>query len=105
MTVTVVDVETGIETQNNSPLKGVQVSIQPNPASGKVSMQYDIEEYKPGNTAMMMYNSNGKIVYQAAISNEKGKMTWDVTAWPAGMYFYAVRSGQNIIASGKMIVR
>jgi carboxypeptidase T len=104
MTVTVVDLETGIP--GNIQSSGInKISIQPNPASGKVIMHYSIENTVPVNASLLIYNFSGKIVYQRALPNVEDAVNWDVSQWPAGMYFYAVRSDQNIIASGKLIVK
>ncbi|MCK9398601.1 MAG: immune inhibitor A [Bacteroidales bacterium] len=107
MTVTVVDLATGVvETQNfASQTEGAKISIQPNPASGRVTMDYIIENFNPGNASLVVYDFSGKIVYKTILTDEKGGVSWDITEWSAGMYFYAVRGYENIIASGKLIVK
>jgi len=104
MAVTVVDLETGI-TGDLKPITENQVSIRPNPASGKVTMNYDIEKFYPGNTSLVVYDLNGKIVQSATFTDEKGTMSWDVTSWPSGIYFYSINSDKAVISSGKLIVR
>ena len=106
MAVTVVDLETGIvETQYFASLPGIKVSIHPNPAFDKVTIDYSIENFNPGRTSLVVYNVNGKMVRQEMLTTGKASVNLDVTAWPAGMYFYAVRIDQSIIASGKLIVK
>jgi carboxypeptidase T len=104
LTVTIVDLETGIP-GDLKPITGDEVSIQPNPASGLVTMKYNIENFKPGNTSMVVYDLKGKMVKVETLRSSRAAVSWDVSSWPAGMYFYTLRSEQNIIASGKLIVK
>lgn len=104
MAVTVVDLETGI-TGDLNPITGNEVSIQPNPASGIIQMNYDLGNIHPGLNIFKVYDMTGHEVYETILANGSGGIHWDVSSWPAGMYFYTVRREQNIIASGKLIVK
>jgi hypothetical protein len=105
MTVTVVDLATGIETENIPSSNSVKIEILPNPASGHVSLRYKISEHHSANTSLSVYDFTGKMVYAAGLSTGDDLISWDVSEWPSGMYFYAVRSDRNVIASGKLMVK
>jgi hypothetical protein len=104
MTVTVVDLETG--TPGNMPPPPVtKISIQPNPASGSVTMKYTLDRYYPGLNTLRVYDFMGQKVYETSLAHGADVISWDVSSWPSGMYFYGVYFDQTVIASGKMIVK
>jgi hypothetical protein len=105
MTVTVADLETGVDDQHIAPLQGMEVSIQPNPASGIINMNYDLGDIHPCLLTVRVYDITGHEIYETSISDSTGKITWDVSSWPSGMYFYSVNSDKAAISSGKLLVR
>lgn len=104
MTVTVVDLETG--TPGNMPPPPVtKISIQPNPASGIVTMKYTLDRFYPGLNTLIVYDIMGQKVYETSLAHGAEVISWDVSSWLSGMYFYSVYFDQTVIASGKLIVK
>ncbi len=104
MTVTVIDLATGIP-GNMPALPVTDIAIHPNPASGNVTMTYTLERFHPGSNMLKIYDIAGQKVYETPLVNSAGVISWDVSSWPSGMYFYTVDFDQNIIAPGKLIVK
>jgi len=104
MTVTVVDLETGIP-GNRTPDPINNVSIRPNPAYGKVTMDYTIDSYHTGQNILRIYNISGRKVYETPVTNGTGMISWDISSWNPGMYFYSLNAEKTVIASGKIMVK
>jgi hypothetical protein len=110
MTVTVVDLETGVDdnmgnggsvgTQNFASLK-----VQPNPASGSVTFDYLPGKFETGTVNMKIYDLTGHQVFETALTGETGDIKLDISSWPTGLYFYAISYNRAVIESGKFIVR
>jgi hypothetical protein len=103
MTVTVVDIETGLS--DNHPLPGEnQLSVYPNPASGEVFLK--LNNRLPGESGMVkVFDVQGKIVVEKTISVRENELQIDVSGWIPGIYFVNVHSAGTIISSGKFVVR
>jgi hypothetical protein len=105
MTVTTVDQETGIGLNDPPPHPVSKVTIQPNPASGKVTMDYTIDYFNHLNTSLEVYDLTGIKVYNTKLTPGTNTINWDVSDWPSGIYLYAVRDSEAVLASGKLIVK
>jgi hypothetical protein len=105
MTVTVIDLETGIEAQNITLPQGINISVHPNPASGIIIMNYTIDRFYPGLYTFKVYDIAGHKVYESSLAPDADMNRWDVSSWSSGMYFYNVSFDQTVIASGKLIVK
>jgi carboxypeptidase T len=105
MIVTVIDLATGIDDNNGKTQNFASMQINPNPASGNVSMAYRLE--KPGQEAgaLKIFDLSGHQVYQAALESKSGVVKMDVSSWAPGMYFYAISADNAIMSSGKFIVK
>jgi carboxypeptidase T len=104
MIVTMIDLETGVP--GNMPLPPVtKITIQPNPASGKVNMEYTLDRFYPGLNALKVYDITGQKVYETSLEHGADLISWDVSSWTSGMYFYSITFDQTVIASGKLIVK
>ncbi len=105
MTITTADLTTGVKTEDFPPLHGIDIKIHPNPASGKVSMDYAIDKFNHLNTSLAVYDFTGKKVYETKLVPGNSTISWDVSDWPSGMYLYEVRDSETVISSGKLIVK
>jgi hypothetical protein len=105
MTVTVIDLATGIDVDNIPGPPVTNISIQPNPVSGKVTMKYALDRFHPGLNNLTVFDIKGQKVYEALLAHGADLISWDVSSWPSGMYFYSISYDQSVIASGKIIVK
>ncbi|NTV84806.1 MAG: T9SS type A sorting domain-containing protein, partial [Bacteroidales bacterium] len=105
MTVTVVDLATGIDMDNIPGPPVTNISIQPNPVSGKVTMKYTLDRFHPGLNNLTVFDITGQKVYEALLAHGADLISWDVSSWPSGMYFYSISYDHSVIASGKIIVK
>jgi len=104
MTVTVIDIYTGLP-GDIPPPPVTKLSIQPNPASGIVTMKYTLDRFYPGLNTLIVFDITGQKVYETSLAHGAEVISWDVSSWPSGMYFYSVYFDQMVIASGKLIVK
>jgi carboxypeptidase T len=104
MTVTVVDLETGLPGDMPEPFV-TKISLQPNPASGNVTMKYTLDRFYPGLNTLKVFDIKGQKVYETQLAHGADVISWDVSSWRSGMYFYSVDFDGTVIASGKLIVK
>jgi bacillopeptidase F (M6 metalloprotease family) len=104
MTVTVIDVATGINDQKNNPADD-RITLYPNPATRSVTMKFNVEDIPAGSTKVKLYNSLGKIIYAKDLESGKTELVLDISSWVPGIYFWSVDIDQAMIKTGKLIVR
>jgi carboxypeptidase T len=105
MTVTIVDLATGVETQDIPYPPVTNIKIQPNPAFGKVTMIYTLDRFYPGLNTLKVFDIMGHVVYETSLAHGADMISWDVSSWSSGIYFYSVYFDQAVVASGKLIVK
>ncbi len=76
-------------------LKASKLNFYPNPGDGKFNLSFELEQH--GNTAISIYNAEGKIVYQETLSNFTGKYNKeiDISNEAKGIYFIKVSQGES----------
>jgi hypothetical protein len=104
MAVTIIDLYTGINNEMPEP-PDTKITIQPNPASGNVTMKYALDRFNTGMNTLKVYNISGQVVYETPLANRADLISWDVSSWTSGTYFYSITYDKTVIASGKMIVK
>jgi hypothetical protein len=82
----------------NSNLLTAEVAIYPNPNNGA----FTVFSSEALNAQLTCSNVLGQIVYTSKITSEK--MSVDLSNQPKGIYFYTVKSGKNVLATGKVVV-
>jgi hypothetical protein len=104
MTVTVIDIATGIEppagAQNIAPPQ--MVGVNPNPATDQVTITVSDPKLLENNARIMMYDMSGRKVADKKLTDN---LQFDVTSWDAGLYFYNVLVDNTAVTAGKFIVR
>lgn len=104
MAVTVIDLQTGVP--GNVQSSGVnKISIQPNPASGIVTMNYTIAGSNPAQNTLKVYDITGHQVFESSLESKTGEISFDVSSWTPGMYFYSLNAEKTIVTSGKLVVK
>lgn len=104
MTVTVVDLATGVGS-NNVLSKSDFISIQPNPASETARITFNSDKVTSGTNTLMIYNSMGILMHHRPVSPGENEVKLDVTTWPSGIYFCGLVSENVMISVKKFIVR
>jgi bacillopeptidase F (M6 metalloprotease family) len=104
MTVSVIDVATGIDDRNNKPSDD-RISVYPNPAKGSVIMKFNDDHIPAGASTVKFYNSLGKVVCAKDLESGKTELRLDISSWTPGIYFWTVNFDQTIFKSGKLVVR
>lgn len=104
MTVTVIDLATGID-DNDDGGSPQYMSVQPNPASGNITINYSLEDLPAGNGLLMFFDANGRKIYEKTVADKAGSINMDISSWGTGIYFYAMACNRAVISSGKFIVR
>jgi carboxypeptidase T len=107
MTVTVIDLATGIDDNDDDGYEDLQkiASLHPNPASGNISVNYTLDKPELLNSVFKIFDLSGKMVYETKLINQTGKINLDVSNWSPGMYFYAISFNSAILESSRFIVR
>ena len=104
MTVTVIDLATGIEDNDNGGVPQY-MSVQPNPASGNITINYSLEDLSAENGLLMFFDANGRKILEKTVADKAGSINMDISSWGTGIYFYAMACNRAVISSGKFIVR
>ncbi len=84
----------GINTKNNKS----QVSIYPNPANNRITVNI---EAIARNCNIEIYNVIGVKIEDEKLSN--GQNLVDISTIPSGVYFYQIKSGNEVLNSGKFV--
>lgn len=84
--------------------KGTQSVVSPNPARGSATIRLN------GNNesfAIEVYDIIGNPVLETnnQFTNDKSRITFDVSDWSAGMYFYYVMQNDKRVSTGRIIVK
>jgi len=87
-----------IEVDNESNL-----SAYPNPATETISINYQLNDIY--NARIVVYNSLGIVVMQEKLAAKSGKVDFDLTEWPNGVYLYRIEGTNAYSKTQKMIVQ
>lgn len=79
------------------------IQIYPNPARDYVTFDYQLPEYVE-NATIVITTMVGKIVQQFDLNNTQGQVLWDTRQRQNGIYFYALKQGNNTLTSGKVSI-
>jgi hypothetical protein len=82
---------------------GVRITNFPNPITHSTILSYELKE--TGHVTIQIFNSFGQLVAEPLNCNQtKGeqKVTLNVGNYPAGLYFYCIKAGQEV-GGGKMV--
>lgn len=82
----------------------ISVSGYPNPASDVYYIDYDLQGLNASNYQVEFTNHVGQIVSVIPVSGTKGKMSINLTDFPAGMYYYHLTNGVERSAAQKIMV-
>ncbi|MCD4694677.1 MAG: T9SS type A sorting domain-containing protein [Bacteroidales bacterium] len=79
------------------------IKVYPNPAKDYVSFEYNLP---PANKSAVIeiFNTQGIKVKNFILSNTSGTKVWDTRQTIAGMYYYHIRSENNVIQRGKIVI-
>lgn len=81
----------------------VGLSIYPNPADNRVSIEFN--EYENHESAeLVFYSSDGRVTDAIKLSSENSITNYSVQSWLPGIYFYELLIGENKIGQGKLVV-
>ncbi len=80
-----------------------ELIIFPNPANGKVSIQYDFRD----NTKLEVFTVSGELYKTLEIDNNTRVISIDTTKFPKGSYFLLLseNNGRKIYANGTLIIQ
>ncbi len=82
--------------------KGLKVEVSPNPATSSVEISYVLPE-KEKTATFVLTNTLGVNVLTTELEGNNGVATINLDNIPSGIYFYTVRSGDDVI-TGKLVV-
>lgn len=80
------------------PVEQMEVFVRPNPTSGKtdISYQSSVSSFQYDKVKLDIMNSHGMVIN--TIEPESGKsVPFDLSAFPAGMYFVRVQAGNKVL--------
>ncbi len=82
--------------------KGLKVEVSPNPATSSVEISYVLPE-KEKTATFVLTNTLGVNVLTTELEGNNGVATINLDNIPSGIYFYTVRSGDDVM-TGKLVV-
>ena len=103
MTVTVVDVETGLADDRPVTVQN-QLTVYPNPASGLVNVKYN-RDFVDETIKLKVLNSIGQIVYETKPEKASTDIIIDASTWIPGVYYCCIEAEKVVWASCKLIIR
>jgi hypothetical protein len=77
--------------------------VSPNPVQGTANVQLDFQGYE--RLTLSVLDLTGRLVYEQTVQGAQSLLVLESHNWPAGMYLATVRSGQQVLAVEKLIVR
>jgi hypothetical protein len=95
---TVISVPINVSNQN---LINELIAI-PNPAAENVSIRYAITEAK--SLQIIMFNLMGQVMEKRVVSGSSGRLDFDISSYPAGMYYYGLIAEGEVIAVKKLVI-
>ena len=81
------------------PAPSVQIEVFPNPFQEVATILVNGSDAAA--LTFLLFDSSGKKVLTEAFTGNRFQL--DGTVWPAGIYFYQIRSAEQLIGSGKII--
>jgi hypothetical protein len=79
------------------------ISVLPNPASNELNLSYTLTE--TSSVTASLTNMVGQVVATQNLNNVNGgKITFNTTALPAGMYIFTLQAGNGERSSGRVVV-
>lgn len=86
-----------------------QVQIYPNPTSDHITLEWnrDSQIGQMKNLDFRIHALDGKMVWEEKINlmNQHARIRIDLPQTAPGQYFYTLRSGASLVASGKLIIQ
>jgi hypothetical protein len=76
--------------------------VFPNPFGSSVAMEYELQ--KPEMISLIIYNKQGKQVYQTQENQPPGKqqLNWSAEGFAEGVYYYRLQVGNQVV-NGKLV--
>ena len=88
----------------NAPVRRkVKTNVYPNPANAATTLRYDLPSGQNGQ--VVVYNGNGQQVDRLRIGPAFDKVRLDVSGYEPGTYFYKVKSGNQQVDKGRLVVQ
>jgi hypothetical protein len=85
-------------TSTGEEKRNMAVRVYPSPASSILNIE--LPEWKKGQ--LKLFNLSGQILWQQPV-RDGGTYTVDIQSWPAGLYFYSIRTSEGILKQGKFV--
>lgn len=82
--------------------KGVEISVDPNPAQTWCSFKYTLP-LEESTAELRIYNSNNALISIFTINGKQGERLWDTRSIKSGIYFYQLNT-DYINLRGKIVV-
>jgi len=97
------DLLTGQKKNNDPHTNRFEVIASPNPFSNSTKISFELEEQSLVN--IQIVNVNGDVVESMSSIETSGKhqFVWDASIFPAGIYFYQIKT-EKALARGKLIL-
>jgi hypothetical protein len=106
MKVTVVDVLTGLDDEKEAiQSDNYKPVLYPNPASSSIRLEWNSESTLPDNSTLMIFDSKGQVIFLKELTGNDDSISWDVSSWSSGLYFYTIIANGIYLSSGKLMVR
>ena len=80
-----------------------KITATPNPASVYVAFTWTLPLLK-GNAVLFITDINGKTIAQQTITSKQGQWIWDTRAIKNSIYLYEVRSDNQGLGNGKIVI-
>lgn len=96
-----VDVMTGLTTVFDD----AHLQAFPNPASGQFTLQWSESVNEFSDKTLCIRNALGQVMLQQSLPDLSRKYSVLRSNWAAGIYYYQLKQGKQLLVSGKVVVR
>lgn len=93
----------GVGIADNKPIEA-NAKVFPNPAKNTLNLDYSLSK-KNANVTFEIRNILGSVVLKTQLNAKNGQEKLDISHLNNGVYFYAIRSDNNVLLSNKLVVR
>lgn len=88
------------ENTGSSTLK--TCTLYPNPASGTVQLQYDLDV---SGTKVELYELTGRLLIQQTLDGSQGTAILNINSYAEGMYVVVIKNGSQILYQQKLMIK
>ena len=86
----------------NKSDKELHFSVYPNPAKGKATLTYELDDDRNGK--FILYNSLGEMQVSYILDSKKQEFDFDTSSFANGVYYFFIKNIERTLFKGKLVL-